>query len=66
MSDSEKLFLKPSEAAHRLSLGRTALYEALSSGELRSVLRGRSRLIPVEALREFADRLETGGALATK
>jgi excisionase family DNA binding protein len=52
-----KLFYKPTEAAELLSLGRTKVYAAMSAGELRSVKSGASRLIPAEALLEFAERL---------
>jgi excisionase family DNA binding protein len=52
-----KLFYKPHEAAELLSRGRTAVYQAMAAGELRSCSAGRSRLIPAEALREYAEKL---------
>jgi len=56
----EKLMYRPAEAAQIVSQGRTKLYEALASGELRSVKVGRSRLIPADALVEYANRLAEG------
>jgi excisionase family DNA binding protein len=43
-------------AAARLSLGRTAVYGAITRGELRSVKVGRRRLIPADALASLAQR----------
>lgn len=51
-----KLLLKVNEAAERLSLSRTHLYEYLTSGELESFKIGRSRLIPTDALEAFVNR----------
>jgi excisionase family DNA binding protein len=56
-TNDHKLFVRPSEAAARLSIGRTRLFAAIRSGDLRSVTYGNSRLIPVAALEEFAQRL---------
>jgi len=42
------------EAAERTSLGRTALYAALGSGRVRSIVVGRRRLIPSSAIAELA------------
>jgi excisionase family DNA binding protein len=52
-----ELLLSPSEAARRLSLGRTRLYQLLASGELVSVQVGRLRRIPTRALRDYVDGL---------
>ena len=52
----EKLLLTVVEAAHRLGIGRTLMYDLLDSGEVRSVHIGRLRKIPVEALRDFVER----------
>ena len=41
------------EAAAALNLGRTATYQEISRGQLRSVTVGRRRLIPAAALRDF-------------
>jgi excisionase family DNA binding protein len=58
----DQLFYRPSEVVRLVSRGRTKVYEALRSGELRSVKAGRSRLIPADALREYAQRIERGEA----
>jgi excisionase family DNA binding protein len=52
-----ELLLSPNEAARRLSLGRTRLYQLLGSGELASVQVGRLRRIPTRALRDYVDGL---------
>ncbi|PWJ19359.1 helix-turn-helix domain-containing protein [Jannaschia seohaensis] len=53
--------VSPNEAARLCSIGRTTLYAALSSGELKSVKIGTRRLITLEALREWLQRNETAG-----
>ncbi len=47
------LAVSPNEAARLCSIGRTTLYAALSSGELKSVKIGTRRLITIEALRAW-------------
>ena len=46
------------EAMALLSLSRSVLYEELRSGRLRSVHRGRTRLIPAAAIAEYIALLE--------
>jgi len=41
-----------------LSLGRSAVYEQIRSGRLRSVTQGRSRLIPASAIADYIALLE--------
>lgn len=53
------LAVSPNEAARLCSIGRTTLYAALSSGELKSVKIGTRRLITLEALRDWLKRNET-------
>ena len=53
----ELLLLTVEEAARRLSLGRTKVYEELATGRLRSVQVGRARRIPVDALAEYVASL---------
>jgi excisionase family DNA binding protein len=52
------VLLTPEDAAAALGIGRTRLYELLSSGRLASVQLGRSRRIPVAAIHEFVARLD--------
>ena len=46
------------EAATALRLSRSALYELIRSGQLRSVKSGRRRLVPVSALSDYLDSLD--------
>ena len=46
-----QLLVTPEEAARRLSVGRTTVYELMSTGELQSVNIGRCRRVPVSSLR---------------
>lgn len=52
----DKLLLTVEEAAHRMSIGRSHLYELLRRGEVPSIRLGRARRIPVSALSEFVQR----------
>ena len=52
------LAVSPNEAARLCSIGRTTLYAALSSGELKSIKIGTRRLILVEALRAWLKKHE--------
>jgi excisionase family DNA binding protein len=52
-----RVLLTPEEAAQRLALSRTTIYELIRTGELRSVKVGRARRIPVAALGEFVNGL---------
>jgi excisionase family DNA binding protein len=53
----DQLLVTPEEAARRLSVGRTTIYELMSSGELQSVNIGRCRRVPVSSLSLFVNRL---------
>jgi excisionase family DNA binding protein len=53
------------EAARRLSIGRSHLYEHLVRGTLRSVRIGRSRRIPLRDLEAFIDGLLEASSGAT-
>ncbi len=54
--------LSVAEAAARAGLSRTFLYERITSGELPTVKVGKRRLVRVEALRRWLERLETSAA----
>lgn len=56
MTQLDKLAVTPEEAARLLSIGRSALYELMASGELRSFKIGRSRRVAVSAIEEFVRR----------
>ena len=43
-------------------LGRTKVYELITSGELRTVKIGRRRFVPATAVEEYVARLEQQGA----
>lgn len=55
----DRLFYRPNDAAVVLSMSRTAVFRLIKTGELRSIKRDGYRLIPADALLEFAQRLET-------
>ena len=46
------------DAVRVLNLSRTAIFELLRSGRLRSVKQGRTRLIPAAAIRDYITLLE--------
>jgi excisionase family DNA binding protein len=48
----DKQLYRVRDAMVILSLGRSAIYEQIRSGRLRSVTQGRSRLIPASAIAE--------------
>ena len=52
----QPLLLTPVEAARRLSIARSSLYELLLTGEIVSLKIGRSRRVPLAALAEYIDR----------
>jgi excisionase family DNA binding protein len=54
----ERLLLRPIEAAERLGIGRTKLYELLRAGDLRSVKIGGARRVSATALAEFVAALD--------
>lgn len=57
----DKLLLTPEEAALRLGISRSMVYELIRAGELESVTIGRLRRIPVVALEQYVERLREGG-----
>ena len=61
--ESNPLLLTVEEAARRLSLSRTVLYELVLTHQITSLKIGRSRRIPLDALTDFIDKLkrEQGG-----
>lgn len=55
MNESPLLYT-PEDAAQRLSVGRSTLYELMRSGELESIHIGRARRIPESSLVEYVER----------
>ena len=53
----DRLLLTVEEAARRLRIGRTLVYQLISSGELESVKVGRLRRVPAECLPEYVATL---------
>jgi excisionase family DNA binding protein len=49
----ETLTVSIDEAVYRSGIGRAHLYRAMSAGELPYIQMGKSRLIEVEALRDY-------------
>lgn len=52
-SDLPRLCYTPAEVALLLGVGRTKVYELMSSGQLGSISIGRSRRVTAEELRRF-------------
>ena len=58
LTTGEQLLLRPTEAAQRLGIGRTKVYELMRSGQLRSVKVGGARRVSATALVDFVARLD--------
>ncbi|MCX4725434.1 excisionase family DNA-binding protein [Streptomyces sp. NBC_01306] len=64
-SDAPLIALTVEEATRRLGVGRTTMYALIASGEVGSVLIGRLRRVPVEALDTYlADRSQVAAPTA--
>jgi len=55
---SGKVLYRVTEAMAVLSMSRSAIYEEIRAGRLRSVKRGRSRLISASAITDYVALLE--------
>lgn len=55
---SDKALYRVADAVIVLSMSRSVIYEEMRSGRLRSIKRGRSRLISATAIAEYVARLE--------
>ena len=53
-----RMLYRVTEAMTVLSMSRSAIYEEIRSGRLRSVKRGRSRLISASAIADYVALLE--------
>ena len=54
---TDQLLVDAEEAARRIGIGRTKMYELLGQNEIESVAVGRRRLVPTTALDEYVQRL---------
>ncbi|WP_072689369.1 helix-turn-helix domain-containing protein [Rhodococcus marinonascens] len=59
MSAQHARLLTIPQTMEALSLGRSKVFELIESGEIRSVKIGRSRRIPMSAINEYIERLES-------
>jgi len=56
VESDDRLLLTVAEAARRLGIGRTLMYELLGSGEVSSVHVGRLHKVPIDALTAFVEQ----------
>jgi excisionase family DNA binding protein len=59
-----RVMLTPEQAAAALCVGRTTIFALMKSGELRSLLIGRLRRIPLDEVEAYVSRLKTEQHLA--
>ena len=57
-AESEQLLYRVCQAGEVLSLSRSVVFDLMRTGRLRSVKEGRTRLIPLSALRDYVELLE--------
>jgi excisionase family DNA binding protein len=55
--ESNPILVSVVEAAHMLSIGRTAAWELVRKQKIKSVKIGRARRVPVSAVQEYVQRL---------
>jgi len=56
LEQEERLLLSVVEAAQRLGIGRTLMYELLGSGQIESLHVGRLHKVPADALVAYVER----------
>ena len=56
--EPDRLLLRPEEVARSLAIGRTAVFELIRTGELRSVKVGAARRVSATALAAYVAELE--------
>ena len=61
-TESEQLLYRVCQAGEVLSLSRSVVFDLMRMGRLRSVKEGRTRLIPLSALRDYVELLEREAA----
>jgi excisionase family DNA binding protein len=57
-----QILMTVEQAAKALSVGRTQMFKLIADGSVPSVLIGRSRRVSVDAIREYARKLEDSAA----
>lgn len=62
MERSELLAFTPAQVAEKLGLGRTTVYQLLSSGRLPAIRIGRSVRVPASALHDWLSKQASGAA----
>ncbi|MCH7937839.1 MAG: helix-turn-helix domain-containing protein [Proteobacteria bacterium] len=62
MTTDERLLVGISEACRLLSLGRTSVYQLMDAGDLQNIKVGKRRLIKMDSINEFIERLSTEAA----
>ena len=60
-----RVLLSVEDAAERLDIGRTMVYELIASGELGTITIGRLRKVPVAEVTEFVERRRATGPART-
>ncbi len=55
-NESDRLLLRITEAAERLAVGRSTVYELIGAGELPVIHIGRAVRIPAAAVRNWVER----------
>jgi excisionase family DNA binding protein len=55
--ESKPILVSVADAAHMLSIGRTAAWELVRKQRIKSVKIGRTRRVPVSAVQEYVQRL---------
>ena len=55
--ESKPILVSVADAAHMLSIGRTAAWELVRKRKIRSVKIGRTRRVPIVAIQEYIQRL---------
>jgi excisionase family DNA binding protein len=55
--ESKPILVSVADAAHMLSIGRTAAWELVRKQKIKSVKIGRTRRVPIAAIQEYIQRL---------
>ena len=55
--ESKPILVSVGDAAHMLSIGRTAAWELVRKQKIKSVKIGRTRRVPIVAIQDYIERL---------